>query len=149
MGNVRVIKPFLNLLEGTELWFNEKSGRYEFKSRDEDSSADYKTIHECSISLEPWLVEQNIGKYFSEIQIEKNMAEPGLPADEVEPMEEPVEQCWEPAELTHDLMIAKINADSAERIAQIQAESNERIARIHNSEPKDWGVHSDGFQGGF
>lgn len=70
MENVRVIKPFLNLVKGTELWFNAKSGRYEFKSRDEDSSADFRSVKEHSIHLEPWLVEENIGEYFEPVNFE-------------------------------------------------------------------------------
>jgi hypothetical protein len=97
------------------------------------------------------LVDDNIGKYFSEVQIEENMA--ALPLDEIEPMEgEPTEVDFDCPNLTKDVLIAKINADSAERVARIHAESAEKIARINSSEKhctKDWGVHSDGYQGGF
>lgn len=141
--SVRVIKPFLNLQVGTELYFNSKTDKFEFKSRDEDSSADYKSIQEKFISMEPWLITENIDKYF-EIVIAGEVLDKfpvELPPDEIEPME----KCDDV--MSSHILIAKINAESAEKIAKIHAESAERIAKVNK--PVDWGVHSDGFQGGF
>ena len=68
MGNiiekVIVIKPFLSLNEGIVLTFNFSNGRYEFSSRDEDSSLNHSSACQTLISIEPWLVRDNMGEYF-------------------------------------------------------------------------------------
>ena len=139
MKVVEIIKPFLNLELGQVLYLNTETDRYEYKARDEDTSADFKSVTEKNVSIESWLVEQNIGEYFMAVPVQEE-----LPLDEIEPMEVDLDV----PQLTKDVLIAKINADSAEKIARIHAESAERIAGINKPE-KDWGVHSDGFQGGF
>ncbi len=88
--SVKVVKPFLSLKVGQELFYNDVNDNFIYSVKDENSSPNYTSVNETHISMESFLVNENITRYFVTTYEEEGQE---IPIEDKEPMEEDCDKC--------------------------------------------------------